>query len=372
MTSGEKRHKHLSCFPFYYLTKPSHRNEEFDNHKVVLWRDREIKEVLNKQVITGRVPQSVPIYAEFFSDKIPAGGSSADSRCPRCSPDVYGPAQKEMKAMFAIRDYSPSCSNNQSMLIWKGLVSSSTYEDDIQTAAEQMANGTFSRCASFADCSSCDLRQKMTVMSLGDELRVTPFRWIANETNGLFTAWLQQQGVSDPSTLGCPSWTACPYWSGPYPNASEMVKPGVPEQWYYSQVRSLSVSALLYSNWSCYQDRLGTNMIGLKGQQLKKRRLLAALHARRRYSAVQAGDGSFAQALAIGACGHESVSDHAADDLHIHWQPGSLDDTVLPRGLFGPALVRTKQPRHIVVLFSQRRKSPFVREFVYRSEDWIW
>ena len=65
-----------------------------------MWRDREIKEVLDKQVITGRVPQSVPIYAEFFSDKIPAGGSSADSRCPRCSPDVYGPAQEEMKAMF--------------------------------------------------------------------------------------------------------------------------------------------------------------------------------------------------------------------------------------------------------------------------------
>jgi hypothetical protein len=225
-----------------------------------LWRDREIKEVLDKQVITGRVPQSVPIYAEFFSDKIPAGGSSADSRCPRCSPDVYGPAQEEMKAMFAIRDYSPSCSNNQSMLIWKGLVSSSTYEEDIQTAAEQMANGTFLRCGSFADCSSCDLRQKMTAMSLGDELRVTPFRWIANETNGLFTAWLQQQGVSDPSTLGCSSWTACPYWSGPYPNASEMVKPGVPEQWYYSQVRKWSASPHLYSNWSCCQDRLGTNI----------------------------------------------------------------------------------------------------------------
>ena len=62
---------------------------------------------------------------------------------------------------------------------------------------------------------------------------------------------------------------------------------------------------------------LGTNV----GKAAQKRRLLAALHARRGYSAVQAGDGRFAQALAICARGHEPVSDHAADDLHIHWQP---------------------------------------------------
>ena len=194
----------------------------------------EIKDSLDKQAVTGRVPTHVPVYAEFFGP-IPSGGSSADSRCPRCSPDVYGPAQQEMKAMYAIRDYTPSCSNNQSMLIWKGLLSSPTYESDIQTAAAMMKNGTFRGCAFGADCSTCDLRQKITVMSLGDELRVMPYRWTVNATNKLFLEWLQQNNVSSPSMLGCSSWAACTYWNGPFPNASTMADPSVPARWYYSQ-----------------------------------------------------------------------------------------------------------------------------------------
>lgn len=192
----------------------------------------DIKETLDKQVVTGRVPEHVPVYAEFFSDTIPSGGSSADSRCPRCSPEVYGPAQQEMRAMYAVRDYTPSCSNNQSMLIWRNLVSSPTYETAIETAAAMMANGTFAGCAPGADCSGCDLRQKITAISLGDELRVGPFRWSANATNELFLEWLQQQNVSSPSMLGCASWAACTYWTEPFPNASIMAAdPSVPARW---------------------------------------------------------------------------------------------------------------------------------------------
>ena len=72
-------------------------------------------------------------------------------------------------------------------------------------------------------------------MSLGDELRVMPYRWTANATNKLFIEWLQQNNVSSPSMLGCSSWAACAYWNGPFPNASTMADPSVPARWYYSQ-----------------------------------------------------------------------------------------------------------------------------------------
>ena len=224
-----------------------------------------------------------PCTPSFWTD--PSGGSSADSRCPRCSPDIYGPAQQEMKALYAIRDYTPSCSNNQSMLIWKNLLNSPTYETEIQTAAAMMANGTFRGCAFGADCSTCDLREKITAMSLGDELRVMPYRWTVNATNKLFFQWLQQNNVH-PSMLGCSSWAACTYWDGPFPNASMMADPSVPARWYYSQ-----------------------------------RCTMLEYHS-------LAGHRYFTKTFAVSSCRYESNS-VTPPTPYIHWQPCPLDDTVL-------------------------------------------
>jgi hypothetical protein len=47
-----------------------------------------------------------------------------------------------MKKQFAIRGYSPTCDNNESLLIWKGLVADPDFSTAIETAAATMRNGT--------------------------------------------------------------------------------------------------------------------------------------------------------------------------------------------------------------------------------------
>ena len=138
-----------------------------------------------------------------------------------------------MKKMYAIRDYSPSCGNNQSMLIWKGLISDPDFSSDIQTVAATMHNGTSRWCT---NC-TCDLAPKITVLSLGDELRVTPFRWpkAPNETDALFVSWAQKK-VGSSAVIGCRSWHECHYLAS-FPNRSQLAGEtgGVAARWYYSQ-----------------------------------------------------------------------------------------------------------------------------------------
>ena len=139
-----------------------------------------------------------------------------------------------MKKMYAIRDYTPSCGNNQSMLLWKGLVANPEFRSAIQTVAATMQNGTSVWCA---NC-TCDLRREITVLSLGDELRVAPDRWpkALNETDALFVRWAQQRvGVGSPSAVGCHSWLECHYLAS-FPNRSQLIaETGGAARWYYSQ-----------------------------------------------------------------------------------------------------------------------------------------
>jgi hypothetical protein len=138
-----------------------------------------------------------------------------------------------MKKMYAIRDYTPSCDNNQSMLIWKGLVIDPEFNSAIHTAAEMLQNGTSIWCT---NC-TCNLAPKITVLSLGDELRVSPFRWPSapNETDALFVSWAQKLvGVGSPAAVGCRSWTECHYLAS-FPNRSQLTATGHAARWYYSQ-----------------------------------------------------------------------------------------------------------------------------------------